>query len=284
MLSSMLAGEPGAGVGLVGQHGGIGRHQQHVVEGEASSMKLHASGSVRLGRRRPGERVPWGTFRSRAACAGTRLGGDRARTAVGPLPWRVPIDPRARWRKRHCAAGMRRRFGSPAEAGRHHVELALSLRLAGGLACRTVAKSRFSRSSSSLLGAALEHLGDEAAAGRQHLDREVERRLGQAMMRRWSVGGVPGGVRRHVGQHQVGLAAQQPPAAACAHRRVGEIALQHRWRRQPDRPAAGRRPTTCAPRRRCTATWVQPPGAAPRSTTRRAAASAAGTGRRARSA
>ena len=98
-----------------------------------------------------------------------------------------------------------------------------------------------------LLGAALEDLGDEAAARRQDPHGEVQRQLGQRHDAQVVGGVVPGGVRRHVGQHQVGLAGQRRQHRLL-RRGVLEIPLQHDGagdrvhRQQVERhdPAAGR--------------------------------------------
>ena len=55
-----------------------------------------------------------------------------------------------------------------------------SAREAFGFTWRTLAKERLSRATSSLLGAALQHLAEEGAARRQNVLGEIERRLDQA--------------------------------------------------------------------------------------------------------
>ena len=99
------------------------------------------------------------------------------------------------------------------------------------------------------LRAALEHLGDEGAAGRQHLAARNRSAISaSAMMRRWSVALCPVVFGRHVGQHEVGLAAQQRAPAASGIVRVGEVALHERGAgHRVDRAAGPRRPP--APRR-----------------------------------
>ena len=74
-------------------------------------------------------------------------------------------------------------------------------------------------------------------------------------------------VRRHVGQHQVGRPAHHASSAAraCPDRRSRPA--DQRGRRESGRSAAGRPPPP-GRRRAAFATWLQPPGAAPRSSTR----------------
>ena len=54
------------------------------------------------------------------------------------------------------------------------------------------------------VGPAGEHLGDERAAGLEHLDRKFQRRLDQPHRAQMIGLGVADGVCRHVAQHQVG--------------------------------------------------------------------------------
>ena len=60
-----------------------------------------------------------------------------------------------------------------------------------------------------MLGAALEHLGDERAARRQHADREVGGELDELHDADVVGGAMAGRRRRHVGQHEVGLVAAE---------------------------------------------------------------------------
>ena len=60
-----------------------------------------------------------------------------------------------------------------------------------------------------LLRAALEHLGDEAAAFGEYLQGEVERQFRQGDDAQMVGGGVTGRVRCHVGEHEVGRTAHQ---------------------------------------------------------------------------
>ena len=225
MLSAIDGRQPGAGVRGRRQHVRGAGHQQHVVEGERLAQFHRASPGRSLG---PSYSTP---RRKRKARAGT----PRASRAPAPLRGRVSRD----------ALADRRRapLGPPRKpvATRYFSEL--SLRLAGGLTCATLAKARFSRATSAGLGAAGQHLGDEGAARLQHVHGELRRRLAerhdaQVVGRRMARGG-----RRHVREHHVGLAAEP-----VAHRRVGalveEVELRAARRPGSARPAAGRSPST----------------------------------------
>ena len=71
----------------------------------------------------------------------------------------------------------RKRRGNPVASTYISAE---SARDAFGFTCRTLAKERLSRATSSLLGAALQHLAEEGAARRENLLGEIERGLDQA--------------------------------------------------------------------------------------------------------
>ena len=67
-------------------------------------------------------------------------------------------------------------------------------------------------------GAALEHLADEGAAGPQRILRHLQRDLDQGGGADMIGGAMAGGGRGHVGQHQIGGAAQRLLQHAAAHR------------------------------------------------------------------
>ena len=147
---------------------------------------------------------------------------------------------------------------------------------AGGLTCRTVAKARFSRSSSSRSVPPWSTLHRKAPPGDQHLAGELDRRLGQPHDAQMVGAGVAGALRRHVGEHHVGPALAQQ-ALAAAPGRVASMKSSCRNSTPGDRlhrqevdgdhlPFA--RPSPSTERTRSAATCAQPPGAAPRSTTR----------------
>ena len=214
------AGEPGAGVGGGGQHLGIGGHQQHVVEGErlvdarVGSARWWAGigERIRAGRRRhepaPLPR-PWRPARAeehgRLASSTEACVSEAGASAAKPCAAAVSLAPGSRSRPRRARS--------------------ISLRLAGGLAWRTVAKRALQRRPASARseppwntlatkpppGASTSSAKSSASLGQRHDAQMVGR-------------GVPGGVGRHVGQHEVGLAAQQRRSRpAC---RIGEVALQ----------------------------------------------------------
>ena len=141
------------------------------------------------------------------------------------------------------------------------------LRLAGGLACFTVAKWRFSSATSSASVAARQHLGDKGAARAQDLDRELQSRLDQRHRAQMIGLLVADGVRRHVRQDEVGRAAERlasaRPGAASSMKSICRMVT-------PSIGSVGSRsmPTTAACGTRRRTTWLQPPGAMPRSTTR----------------
>ena len=117
------------------------------------------------------------------------------------------------------------------------------------------------------VGAAGEDLGDEGAAGGEDIGGEIERRLDQAHGAQMIGLRVADRVGGHVGQDQIGGAAER---LLEARRRfvVHEVHLQYGRRPRSDRWAADRcRPATACGRRWRT-TCAQPPGAMPRSTTR----------------
>ena len=185
-------------------------------------------------RRRPaGIREPWGTFRVRARSAALAppLSPDRRGAASVAL---AAVSPRA-----------------AAEAGGDHVELAAVLAAGRRLGVAHGAEVALQRLQERALAAALEHLGDEAAARRQGLQRRVERELGQRHDAQVVGRAVPGGVGRHVGQHQVGGAAERRQRRRL-HRLVPEVALDDRGARAPGPSAAGRprRPARSARRAR----------------------------------
>ena len=81
------------------------------------------------------------------------------------------------------------------------------MRLEAGLTCLTVAKSRLSCVISVGVGAALKHLGDESAAGLEHVGGEGRGAFDQAEDAQLVGLAMAGGVGGHVGQHHVGAAA-----------------------------------------------------------------------------
>ena len=143
-----------------------------------------------------------------------------------------------------------------------------SLRLAGGLACLTVGKWRLSRASSSVSVPPASTLATKAPPGASVVDREVGGGLDQA--HRAQVVGllVADGVGGHVRQHQVGRRRRAPlraaPGASSAMKSICEDG--HAFERLGRRAGRCRRPRALGARWRTT--WLQPPGAMPRSTTR----------------
>ena len=83
-----------------------------------------------------------------------------------------------------------------------------SERLAAGFMCFTAAKSRLSAASKFVLGAALQDLRDERAVGREHFLGEFRRRLDQRHDLQVIGLAVAGRIRRHVGEHHIGAAAE----------------------------------------------------------------------------
>ena len=90
------------------------------------------------------------------------------------------------------------------------------LRLAGGLACLTVAKRRLSSATRSVSAPPASTLATKAPPGLQHLDGEFERRLDQAHRAQMVGLRMADRVRRHVGEDEVGRPAERLPAAAPA--------------------------------------------------------------------
>ena len=105
------------------------------------------------------------------------------------------------------------------------------------------------------------------AAGLEHLAREFRRRLDQRHDLQMVGRAMAGGVRRHVGEHHVGRTAE--------HRLepVGRLGIEEIELREFDAGNGSMSRMSIATTRpraptRFAATWLQPPGAAPRSTTR----------------
>ena len=143
-----------------------------------------------------------------------------------------------------------------------------SLRLAGGLAWRTDGEMLLHRRQHLPLGAALEHLGDEARRRGARCPRgEIQRQLGQRDDADMVGRGVAGGVRRHVRQHQVGLL---PPSMAVRRAGMSGSLKSPCTNVAPGTGSTGSRSSAHHPCRapRAPPPGVQPPGAAPRSTTR----------------
>ncbi len=89
----------------------------------------------------------------------------------------------------------------------------------------TTAKSRLSCASSVGLGAALQHLAEERATGREHLAGEFGGRFGERHDAQMVGLAMAGRVRRHVGEHHVGRPAEQRlEPVGC--RRIEKVELQ----------------------------------------------------------
>ncbi len=159
-----LRRDEGPGVRPARQHVRGARHQQHVVE----SQRL-AQFHCRISRKaRPVRAVLFhgrrGIESPRRGCA-SRMPPASATDARGSMP-RAAVPPQASGRAR--------------KSGGDEIFLAeLSVRLAGGLTCTTLAKARLSTGDQLRLGAARQHLGDEGSARRQHRHREIRRRLAE---------------------------------------------------------------------------------------------------------
>ena len=97
--------------------------------------------------------------------------------------------------------------------------------------CRTLAKSRLSRSSRVFSEPALQHLGDEGAARLEHRRGEVERFLGQRHDPQVVSLAVASRRRRHVGEDEVDRSAERT-LELTQHRVVLEVADQRLDTRQ----------------------------------------------------
>ena len=178
----------------------------------------HARDRRRDHRQRPsGRRSSWSALITLPSLIPfLRLAARRRRRDVGPPP------ARARPGHRHARARLdQARRGSPWRRGRARPTAA---RLAGGLTWWTVAKSRFSRASSSPSVPPRKTLATKCAAGLQHRRGEVGRRLAECDGAQMVGLAVAGGRRRHVGEHEVGRRRRAPRGSRPARRRRGNPA------------------------------------------------------------
>ena len=184
-------------------------------------------------------------------------------------------------RRRRASRRARRRAGAPAQtgpegrraltakSGRHEIQLHRFRPAGRRLDVLDLAKQLFHAREQLAAGATLKHLSDERRRRASSTSsRDIQRRLEQRNRAQMIGGAVARGRRRHVGEHDIGRAAKR---LFQLRRRFGieQIALQNGRRRRAVRSPECRRRRSCRPRpTRFAATWLQPPGAAPRSSTR----------------
>ena len=140
-----------------------------------------------------------------------------------------------------------------------------SLRLAGGLACRTLAKARFIGSSSCRSEPPCSTLATNAPPGASVCRAKSNASSARATMRMWSVAVCP----VVFGAMSDSTRSAAPPNSARRRAGMSGSMKSPSMNRAPVTGWTGSKSTpTMAPQPRFTATWLQPPGAAPRSRTR----------------